>query len=64
MIPEAKYHASTDAGGQTPSSNFVIKAPGRRGAVILPNGPKASEYGILMAFEPLSPSPDTRVQAL
>ena len=60
-MPEAKYHASTDAGGQTPSSNFVITAPGTRGAVIFPTGPKASDHGTLMAFEP---SPDARAQAL
>ena len=61
MIPEAKYHASTDDGGQTPSSNFVITAPGTRGAVILPTGPKASDHGTLMAFEP---SPETSAHAL
>ena len=64
MIPEAKYHASTDAGGQIPSSNFVITAPGRRGPVILPNGPRASDHGILMAFVAFKSSPDTRAQAL
>ena len=41
LMPKAKYHASTDAGGQTPSSNFVIKAPGTRGACDLAEGTKS-----------------------